>query len=48
MTPAVADPAKLGYTKLYKMMLDMVRLISIIDLLCKTHCRRGAHQWQSV
>jgi hypothetical protein len=26
MTPAVADPAKLGYLKLYKMMLDMVRI----------------------
>jgi Tyrosine phosphatase family len=26
MTPAVADPAKLGYLKLYKMMLDMVRM----------------------
>jgi hypothetical protein len=26
MTPAVADPSKLGYLKLYKMMLDMVRL----------------------
>ncbi len=25
MTPAVADPSKLGYLKLYKMMLDMVR-----------------------
>jgi hypothetical protein len=24
MTPAVADPSKLGYLKLYKMMLDMV------------------------
>ena len=28
MTPAVADPAKLGYLKLYKMMLDMVRVSS--------------------
>lgn len=29
MTPAVADPSKLGYLKLYKMMLDMVRLPNI-------------------
>lgn len=28
MTPAVADPSKLGYLKLYKMMLDMVRCVA--------------------
>lgn len=33
MTPAVADPSKLGYLKLYKMMLDMVS--------CNTTCEQS-------
>ena len=28
MTPAVADPTYLGYAKLYRMMLDLVRVIT--------------------
>ena len=34
MAPAVADPVHLGYSRLYRMMLDMVRLRPYVLLYC--------------